>query len=76
MNVVNFKEVTLSGNKEGAEKLRELAEAVERGDIQEFFFAGNEVSEQGYVAFGSWDDAWRLAGALEYAKHRVLRSYD
>lgn len=51
--------------------LREFADEVENGDISEFVFVGNRKSDGCFLSHGSFDDRWRILGALEYAKNTV-----
>ena len=57
---------------EGAAYMRDLADRMERGEISECAIVINDRAENAYATFGHFDDRWRLMGALEYAKSRVL----
>ena len=59
------------GNAEAAQSLREMADKVERGDIRDWFFAADDLSEGAYYSHSNFQDKWRLLGALEFAKSRV-----
>lgn len=57
--------------RETAEWLRELADRVDEGEIPDVVVVFNDLVERGYVAFGDFQDRWRLLGAIEYAKSVV-----
>lgn len=56
------------GDKGMADILREYADQVESGEIQNFVFAARYCGENRLERFGNWTDRWEMLGALEYAK--------
>ena len=58
--------------KETADILREYADAVERGAVTDFVLVGNDKESGGYFQFASFNDRWRLLGAIEYAKGAII----
>jgi hypothetical protein len=58
------------GDAEFAEVLRGYADDVEAGRLTEYVFVANHVD--GYLMRAStFEDRWRMLGALEYAKDAV-----
>jgi len=51
--------------------LIDLADRFEAGDITECVVVFNDREEAAFASWGSFDDRWRLLGALEYAKAGV-----
>lgn len=60
------------GNPEGAERLREIADMVERGEIRDIVVCYDNHGEKHFASWGLMDDRWRLLGAIEYAKKYVM----
>lgn len=60
--------------KEDAQRLRDIADMVERGDISEFVFVANDVKERCFRSAISFEDRWRILGALEHAKQGIHNS--
>lgn len=55
-----------------ADYLRELAERFEAGDVCNVIVVGNDVLDRCYFTSADFDDRWRMIGALEYAKLRMI----
>lgn len=72
MSVVSLKEAAKKGDPEAAAELRRFADLVEAGDMTEIIIIGNNVSENVYETFSIWDDRWRVIGAIENAKCRIM----
>lgn len=69
----NIREIPLNkGDKEMADILRDYAEQVESGEIQNFIFCARYCGQNTLERWGAWQDRWELIGALEYAKAIVL----
>ena len=60
------------GCPESASALRELADKVESGEIQNLVIAYREPDDYAFGSIGLFKDRWVLLGALEYAKVQVL----
>lgn len=56
---------------DNAAYLRELADRMERGEISECVVVLNDKRAGGYERWATFDDRWRMLGALEYAKTAV-----
>lgn len=56
------------GNTEHAERLRDYADKIERGEIDNFFFLGSAPEENDLYSFTSFPDRIKMLGALEYMK--------
>lgn len=57
--------------KADAEKIREIADLVENGDVTNIVIAYDDVSEGMYCCFTNFNDRWKILAALEYAKNSV-----
>lgn len=57
------------------EDLRNLLERAERGELRDIVVVASVVDEDGpgYLCRTSFDDLWRLLGALAYAQAQVLK---
>ena len=71
LKLASISDVQRERRRSDAMKLREYADEVEAGDISEFVFVANRKSDGCFMAHGSFDDRWRILGALEYAKTTV-----
>lgn len=58
-------------DREMAQSLRELADGLEAGTIRDVVAVANLCEEGCYLRHSSFDDAWRLLGAIEYARNTV-----
>jgi len=56
---------------EDAAYLRELADRMERGEISECVVVLNDRKGGNFERWATFDDRWRMLGALEYAKSVV-----
>lgn len=72
MTVLKLADSTAEWRQSGADILRELARGVEAGEITEFAIAAHNTGDNCYEAWGHFADRWRLLGALEYAKSKVV----
>lgn len=71
--VSNIHEIPLrKGNKEFADYLREYADKVESGEIENFVIAARYQGENKLERCGDWKDVWEILGALEYAKSAII----
>lgn len=64
------------GDVEFAQHLRDYADRVESGDITEFVFVARSTEENNLIRCSSFEDRWRLLGALEYAKANIAQADD
>jgi len=71
MKIVDIPVPKMQKWQDAAAYLRSVAERVERGDISELVVVMNDREENGFAAWGMFEDRWRLLGALEYAKEGV-----
>lgn len=71
LTVAKIADATLAKRREDAGRLREIADRVEAGEITEFAIVGNDREGGCFFTVGSFDDRWRLLGAIEYAKRAV-----
>ena len=71
MELVKLDKAKESERIDNAKLLRDLADRVEAGDVVDFVVVGNDREEKAFMASGSFDDRWRMLGALEYAKQTV-----
>lgn len=62
------------GSPESASALRELADRVESGDIQNVVAVYRDVDANVFTSIGKFDDRWVLLGAIEYAKTQVFEN--
>lgn len=69
MKVVELRGPASEAMLEAARRLRDLADQCESGELTEVVVVGFLGREGEYVQYGSFDDRWRLIGALEYAKN-------
>jgi len=58
-------------DREMAQSLRELADGLEAGTIRDVVVVANLREEGCYMRHSRFDDAWRLLGAVEYARNTV-----
>jgi hypothetical protein len=66
-----IKLVVPKGNPKMAATLREFADKVESGEIQNIVVVVNLGQENCLERAGAWDSRWHLLGALEYAKSTI-----
>lgn len=71
MSVVSLSEHR-RGDPDAARTLRDLADKVETGEVVDVIVVGNNINECCYETFAIWDDRWRMLGAIENAKSRIL----
>lgn len=57
---------------DAATYMRELADRMESGEIAECAIVINDRDGNCFESWGHFDDRWRLLGAIEYAKSKVL----
>lgn len=76
MQVVPLDRDAIEKRKRDAAYLRELADRVENGDVRDFAVALHDLLNGQYERYSSFDDRWRIYGALEYAKAGVDRADD
>ena len=74
MKVVELRGPASDAMLRAAVRLREMADQCESGELTEVVVVGCLGREGEYVQYGSFDDRWRLIGALEYAKNGVCNS--
>jgi len=61
-----------AGDPATAERLRELADRVESGDVREVAVVADDQGQQVFWTVVAFSDRWRLLGALEHAKSKVF----
>jgi len=61
-----------TGDKKTADLLREYADRVESGEIQNFVLVTRDKASNSLERYGIWESTWELLGALEYAKAVLL----
>lgn len=67
--MTNLREIPLrKGDKQHADYLREYADKVESGEIENYVIVVRYQGENQLERCGSWKDLWEMIGALEYAK--------
>ena len=66
--------LTRPGCPESATALRELADRVECGEIQNVVVAYRDADDYAFKSIGKFDDRWVLLGAIEYAKTQVFEN--
>jgi len=71
---VNVQAFKRPGDPELAERLRELAEKVESGDVRDIVIVADDQGERVFWGMANFDDRWRLLGAIEYAKSKVFEA--
>lgn len=71
LKLASISDAQLEKRREDATRLRDYADQVESGSISEFVFVANQREDGCFLAHGSFDDRWRILGALEYAKNSV-----
>lgn len=71
LTIANIDDAKREKREEDARTVRGIADRIERGDITEFALVGNDRVEGRFLTVGSFDDRWRLLGAIEYAKRSV-----
>ena len=60
------------GDKKFADLLRGYADDVESGAITDFVFVACHGEDGTFMRSSSFQDRWRMLGALEYAKSSVV----
>jgi hypothetical protein len=70
--IKQFVSVERQGNPDFANKLREIADRVESGEITDIAFVCNDREQAYYGRSVSFNDRWRLLGAIEWAKQGIL----
>lgn len=60
-----------TGDKQAADKIREIADMVESGDVRDIVVVYNNRTGRCFEQFGHFSDRWQILGALEYAKTGV-----
>lgn len=60
---------------QSAERLREIADLLESGDVTEVVVVYNNEAEKHFAKWGHFADRWRLIGALEYAKECAIHDH-
>lgn len=73
MSVAAFKR---PGDPDTAAALREIADKVESGDIRDVVVVADDQGDKVFWRVGTFDDRWRLLGALEYAKGKLIEAND
>lgn len=63
-----------AGDPEMAQRLRELADKVENGDVREIAVVADDQGDHVFWGMANFDDRWRLLGALEFAKSKVFEA--
>ena len=76
MKLVSIADAGAEGRKANADEIREMADAIERGDIIEWVMVANDRENQVYVNHCEFQDRWRMLGALEYARSELLKAGD
>jgi len=71
--IQEIKPVVSESDRDMAKELRQLADRLEAGDVSEISVVANIRADQSFYVYNNFDDAWRLLGALEYAKNGVHR---
>jgi len=69
MSVTAFKR---PGDPETAERLREMADKVESGEVREIAVVADDQGEKMFWGITLFSDKWRMLGALEFAKAKVF----
>lgn len=62
----------ITGNADAAQHLREIADMVESGAVRDIVVVYDNRLDKHFARWGTWDDKWRILGALEYAKATVV----
>ena len=71
LKVVTLRNPASEEMRDAAVWLREYADRCERGELTEIAVVAFNAHENEYERRASFDDRWRLIGALEYAKAGV-----
>lgn len=74
MKVVELRGPASDAMLSAACQLREMADQCESGELTEVVVVGCLGREEEYVRYASFNDRWRLIGALECAKSLVCNS--
>ncbi len=73
MQVVQFTDAhEQQRRKDDADILRDIADRIENGEITECIVVANNREDNVFERFGTFQDRWRMLGAIEYAKSGVL----
>lgn len=72
MNVIDLKTQRAEDMEETAQRLREIADRCEKGHITEIVIVLHDAEEKVFERYATFDDRWRLFGALEYAKTTII----
>ena len=76
MKLVSIADAGAEGRKANADEIREMADAIERGDIIEWVMVANDRAREVYVSHCEFPDRWRMLGALEYARSELMKAGD
>lgn len=71
LKIASISDAKIEKRREDAANIRDWADKVESGEISEFVFVANDKADGCFMSHGSFDDRWRILGALEYAKNSV-----
>ncbi|OAN56937.1 hypothetical protein [Sphingobium sp. TCM1] len=74
MKLVSIADAGAEGRKANADEIREMADAIERGDIIEWVMVANDRAREVYLNHSKFEDRWRMLGALEYARSGLLKA--
>lgn len=74
MKLVSIADAGAEGRKANADEIREMADAIERGDIIEWVMVANDRESQVYLNHSKFEDRWRMLGAFEYARSGLLKT--
>lgn len=74
MKLVSIADAGAEGRKANADEIRDMADAIERGDIIEWVMVANDRASQVYMNHSKFEDRWRMLGALEYARSGLLKA--
>lgn len=66
--VAKITDAAAAKRKGDADALREYADMVERGDVCAYVLVMDDVKENCFRRVATFNDRWRILGALEYAK--------
>lgn len=69
-----IKDARRDERKDFADHVRDLADRYENGDLSNVLFVYNNVEGGCYGTSADFDDRWRMIGALEYAKLRMIEA--
>lgn len=72
LKIVDLKTQRAADMEQTAQNLREIADRCEKGHITEIVIVLRDNEDNCFERYATFEDRWRLFGALEYAKTTII----